>query len=134
MTGATTAFFVYGTLMRGQERELAWPRRPIRISKAFTTGELYDLGDYPAMSHGDYMIDGELWEFAPQDMATTITVLDRIEWYQQDDNDLYIREVVNVTANGLLVSAYCYFYAILADLTPSIQILPGQDGRCSWRR
>ncbi len=90
-----TNVFVYGTLKRGQCRERMWPRAPLSIRPGFVRGWLFDLGPYPAMwcagchecdvdSFDDDpcqcdWIEGELWSFAKQDMATTIEELDEIE-------------------------------------------------------
>ena len=71
--------FVYGTLKRMQRRGNAWPRTPVEVQVAFTLGQLYDLGPYPAMTAGKDIVSGELWSFRPDDITATIKVLDEIE-------------------------------------------------------
>jgi gamma-glutamylcyclotransferase (GGCT)/AIG2-like uncharacterized protein YtfP len=89
-----TDLFVYGTLKRGECRELMWPRKPIRVRDAFILAQLYDLGAYPAIrvdesdeaasgvEHLDW-VAGELWSFAPEDLLATLAVLDEIEQTNQ---------------------------------------------------
>lgn len=71
--------FVYGTLKKGQCRENCWPIAPVAIRPAWTVGELFDLGPYPAMLPGSSRIAGQLWSFSAKDIATVIKALDQVE-------------------------------------------------------
>lgn len=92
-----SSIFVYGTLKREQIRGRHWPRQPIVVFDRFVIGELYDLGPYPALVLGEGVVAGELWQFAGEDMAPTLAVLDEIEGYfGPAKSNLYEREVVSV--------------------------------------
>jgi|GEM_PF-687053 len=89
--------FAYGTLKSDQLRGSMWPRRPIRIEPAITTGELWDLGSYPGLSVGSELILGEVWTFFHEDMDTTLDVLDGIEGYDPSgDCGMYLRRQIDV--------------------------------------
>lgn len=135
MSEPVTAIFVYGTLQRGEVREKCWPRGPLRIEWATIRGQLRDLGDYPALLAGDDVILGELWCLAESDMDATLAVLDEIEWYGQDNDDLYLREIVACrTLSGEVRQAYTYRYAKPADIARSPIVLPDAEGFCRWTR
>ena len=105
--------FAYGTLKTGQCRHSFWPCTPIRIEKAWTLGELYDLGDYPALLFGNDRVAGELRWFSAEQMDQILRVLDEVEEYRpgQEANNLYNRGVVQCTdALGEHCSAYAYVY------------------------
>ena len=128
-----TGFFVYGTLKRGELRESAWPHAPVAISPASVTGQLYDLGPYPALAEGTDRVLGEFWAFKPEDMAATISSLDHVEGYAQSPHDLYERRPVACElADGSHVLAWAYFFARLARLTSASRIEPDGDGVCRW--
>lgn len=121
------AFFVYGTLKRGECRSQCWPCRPQSVQRAWTHGTLFSRSDYPALVSGHDPVLGELWRFALGDVAAVIQVIDAIEGTgQTDEEDLYTREIVTVFGvdGGQLGRAYTYCYA--AD--------PKQDGFVQVRR
>ncbi|MEQ1825935.1 MAG: gamma-glutamylcyclotransferase family protein, partial [Pirellula sp.] len=99
-----SAFFVYGTLKRGQLRGKLWPREPLCVTPGLIQADLFDLGPYPAAAHGSQWLLGELWQFKATDMPATIANLDRIEGCSAlgKENE-YVREVVRVQ----MVSAEC---------------------------
>jgi gamma-glutamylcyclotransferase (GGCT)/AIG2-like uncharacterized protein YtfP len=127
--------FVYGTLKRGQERERNWPRPPRRIEPAEIRGELYDLGPYPALLHGDDRVLGELWFLEPADLEATLRTLDEIECFGVEDVDLYVRETVEcrTLADGLIHSAHVYFLADPGHARIHRRVRPGADGFVEWR-
>ena len=89
--------FAYGTLKSDQLRGSMWPRRPLRIEPAITTGELWDLGSYPGLSGGSGWILGEVWTFNLEDIEPTLEVLDGIEGYDaRRDCGLYLRRQIEV--------------------------------------
>lgn len=114
---SVTAFFVYGTLQRGQCRQRCWPVPAVRVDRAFARGQLYDLGEYPAMLPGDDWVAGERWELAAADLPRVLRVLDRVEGYAQPgEDDLYDRQVIPIYAaphSPLWCQAWTY---VLKDL------------------
>ncbi len=105
--------FVYGTLKRGQCREACWPAAPEEVRLAWTRGELYDTGPYPAMLPGEGWVAGELWSFDPAQAARVLAALDRVEGTNQPgfENE-YDRATVTVFLDdGQQLAAETYFYA-----------------------
>ena len=128
-----TTFFVYGTLKQGHRNSNCWPKSPLSIATATIEGELYDLGDYPALIEGGSLVQGELWEFASKDIPVTVAALDRVEWFQQDDHDLYIRRVASAfRTDGQVVCCYCYYFANKSDLVGVSKIRRNADGLLIW--
>jgi gamma-glutamylcyclotransferase (GGCT)/AIG2-like uncharacterized protein YtfP len=125
-------FFVYGTLKTGQCREKYWPVVPLSIQPAWTLGELYDLGPYPAMLPGTQRIAGELWTFNQADIETTRRVLDRIECTNQpgcpNEYDRVVTEVHTFNHAGSAMPTFpaeTYFYTDARQLKKSAkQIVP----------
>ncbi|MCA9215858.1 MAG: gamma-glutamylcyclotransferase [Planctomycetales bacterium] len=128
-----TSFFVYGTLKRGQIRETLWPCVPLQIRHATVRAVLHDLGPYPGITIGEDTVAGELWTFCEADIDRTIEVLDEIEWYQQDGNDLYVRQIVPCACeDAAAIDAFAYFYANTAELTSDNRIVANSMGISSW--
>ena len=108
------AFFVYGTLKRGECRCGLWPRRPRHVLPAWTHATLWDRPDYPCITTGHHRVEGQLWRFLPDDVDEVRRRLDQIEGTgQPGEADLYHRRVVDVWApdENLLGRAWAYFYA-----------------------
>ena len=125
--------FVYGTLKRGEVRERCWPHKPVSVEWATLSGELRDLGAYPALVPGDDIVLGELWRIEPRDMAATLATLDEIEGFGQGEDDLYVRQVVRcLTLAAETRIAYTYFYANPAAIASRPVVLPDRDGYCQW--
>jgi gamma-glutamylcyclotransferase (GGCT)/AIG2-like uncharacterized protein YtfP len=124
--------FVYGTLKRGQCRERSWPRKPLTVEPAWTPGRLYDLGNYPAMFAGDGRVLGELWQFAAEDMPETLRVLDNIEGFRDQPDDLYRRVVIECTTKaGDILVAHAFRYA--RSLPNGARIVAANtSGLCEW--
>lgn len=126
--------FVYGTLMRGESREKKWPCAPVSVEPATVDGALVAFPKYPALVEGPGRVAGELRTLAPEDVARTLEVLDRIEGFDQSGaDDLYQRQIVECTlASGEERLAYTYFLAARAH---SAQMIPPEaDGATRWRR
>lgn len=129
--GAIHSVFVYGTLKRGQLRESVWPYAPKRVSRATTVGTLYDLGPYPALMSGDDVVAGELWTFEQAQMPHTLRVLDDVEDFRNEPNDMYKRVVIEIQLpGGECVHAYAYHFA--TELDESLRIAPGTNGTAQW--
>ncbi len=113
LSNSPTSVFVYGTLKRGQCREHCWPRHPLRVQPAWTLGELFDLGPYPALLDGQDRVLGELWSFAMDDISAVLTALDRVEGTNQPgSNNEYDRvDVVVNLEDGSEVVACTYQFA-----------------------
>jgi len=101
--------FVYGTLLKGLQRERALSRSQF-IGQAWIQGLLYDLGSYPGLKEGGGKVFGELYSV---DQAT-LNYLNRIEGYDSDapENSLYIRKKITVSlaATDETLEAESYFY------------------------
>lgn len=131
--------FVYGTLKRGQCREVLWPRSPLAVVPAWIRGDLYTRPDYPALDSGSGRVLGELWQFGPGDIADVIRVLDQIEGTNQPGYpDLYCRVVIETYSpvGQPLGRASTYRYAqnLTADgfrqITPDAGAAP--DSFVTW--
>jgi gamma-glutamylcyclotransferase (GGCT)/AIG2-like uncharacterized protein YtfP len=98
------AYFVYGTLCRGQCRQHCWPIAPLGIHPAWARGTLYGREDYPALRPGNERVGGECWFFNQSDAARVTEVLDEIEVTNQPGHpNLYDRVELQV---NLLDSPY----------------------------
>ena len=130
-----TAVFVYGTLMRGEQRAAMWPCAPLQVDEATIRAVLYDLGPYPAITEGDDVVRGELWRLAEADMPATLASLDEIECFGQGGVDLYVRRIVDCRLDdGSVHSAYAYFIADAAVLDRGARVMPGPSGQVRWSR
>jgi gamma-glutamylcyclotransferase (GGCT)/AIG2-like uncharacterized protein YtfP len=131
-TDHPSAVFVYGTLKRGEAREMCWPRRPQAVDRATVHGTLYDLGPYPALAAGSDRVGGELWRFSVDDMAATLAALDEVEGYSGSEGDLYRRGVIECeTAEGTS-RAWTYYFTNLDELRQARRIWKDANGLCQW--
>ena len=118
---------------RGESRGGCWPRAARCVERATTRARLYDLGKYPAILPGDDRVLGELWHLAPDDMEVTLAALDQIECFSGQDDDLYVRRIVDCeTSSGQIVRAYAYFLAKPVELGGARVVTPGEAGHCHW--
>ena len=100
--------FVYGTLLKGMERESILNVSQY-IGPAMFQAQLFDLGDYPGMKVGKGAVFGELYEID----QVTLDALDRLEGYRPfgEKDSLYLRREVEIQRmDGVNVQASCYFY------------------------
>ena len=96
----TRRVFVYGTLMRGECNHKFLENSEFLGMASVEGYEMYNVGWYPAIIHGDDMIPGELYEVPKRDMRK----IDGLE----GEGSLYIRRC-EMTSLGL---AYIYEYAL----------------------
>jgi len=129
--GPVRRLFVYGTLMRGEERHPALLRHGARFAGlGRARGTLHDLGPYPAMSteHAESMVNGELYE-AP-DLGALLRDADRIELFLGFGvaGSLYRRAIVTVAVDGGgSVPAWTY---LLVGAPDGARVIASAD----WRR
>ena len=106
MTPVESYVFVYGTLRRGQERDIN-RLQPTAIFRGDgkINGILYDLGSYPGVRlGGQQWVQGEVYQITPE----LERQLDEIEevWPQQSGE--YVRRKVVVQCAGAALSCLVY--------------------------
>jgi gamma-glutamylcyclotransferase (GGCT)/AIG2-like uncharacterized protein YtfP len=134
MSAKPKSIFVYGTLKKTGVRHHLWPCFPVRIVRARIRGTLYDLGPYPALTlSGTDWIEGERWEIADEDMSETLRMLDNIEGYGAQSDDLYERCVIDcIDEDDSVHQAYTYQFAQTDKLSKARRIVPNAKGVCTW--
>lgn len=131
------ALFVYGTLMRGEERFHLLYKHGLKCALlAETRGTLLDLGDYPGMiaatREREEWVQGEFVRMGNIDQA--LEELDRIEGFAGFDKDrsLFKRSVIDIgMCDGHVRRAWTYLYA---DCSASAQIIESGDWRAHQGR
>ncbi len=125
------AFFVYGTLMRGECNHAVVARHGLEsVRAAWVQGVLFDTGcGYPALRlhGGGARVQGEV--IVPGDVAAAMRSMDDLEGYfgPGEADNLYERRLVEVTLeDGGTCQAWTYEYA--QDLPPQARI-----GSGCWR-
>ena len=106
--------FVYGTLRKGQERDIhRLQPAPVFIGNCQIYGTLYDLGSYPGVRLGGLeWVQGEVYQITPE----LERQLDEIEevWPQQTGE--YARREVLVLCAGVALHCLVYEAALLRTL------------------
>ncbi len=101
--------FVYGTLLpsEGNHRRIESHVRDLR--QGTIRGVLLDVGTFPALIHGDGIVNGMLLHLDEE----AIRITDFIEGCHFDpERSLYVRERVEVDLGGRdIVEAWTYFFA-----------------------
>lgn len=101
--------FVYGTLLKGLERNKALGTSRC-LGPALISAALYDLGSYPGIKDGSGPVVGELYDVD----ASVLERLDQIEGYVRSNpgTSLYRRQTVPVQcfSDGKHVEAFAYYY------------------------
>ena len=115
--------FVYGTLLKGLERNAALTSSKY-LGPALIKARLFDLGSYPGIAEGNADVVGEIYEVDEQ----TLNNLDAIEGYSESapESSLYLRKpmVARKLADGAGVDVETYFYS-----SPNEKTIKGQDYR-----
>lgn len=84
--------FVYGSLRYGFELH-HYLKRSRFVGLGYAENyEMYDLGGYPGVVKGEGRVWGEVYEID----ATTLGLLDQVEDYKNQEDDLYVREMTSV--------------------------------------
>ena len=106
ITDSLAYVFVYGTLRRGQERDINHLQpTPLFMGNSRILGTLYDLGSYPGMRlGGSGWVQGEVYQITPE----LERQLDEIEevWPQQTGE--YVRREVVVQCAGVELTCLVY--------------------------
>ncbi len=98
--------FVYGTLLRGLERNTLLADSVFKGTGTIRA-ILYDCGSYPGIREGAGLVCGELYEINRE----TLQLLDQVEGYREENStSLFVRQDVEVTIAEGTVSAICYFF------------------------
>ncbi len=122
--------FVYGTLLKGLQRERALSRSDF-LGNGHIKGELYDLGRFPALKAGNNKVFGELYEVSEQ----ILNHFDQIEGFKATNKaeSLYIREMVDFhladTSEIIITETYFYNRSVVGRST----LIPNGDYR-DYRR
>lgn len=123
-----TGVFVYGTLMRGEEREAAirGVLPCVAPLDGWVPGGLVHLGAWPGLVSGAGRVHGEL--FLTTELAPLLAVLDPIEDFTGFDAPPteYTRVVLQVTTESGRVWAWAYRY--VGDTSEAVPIPSGR-----WR-
>ena len=106
---------LYGSLMRGlgAMEELGIGDRLRFVGPCIITGELFDLGRFPGMRHGDGQVVAELYALLDVEV---IRLLDDFEGYFADRprESLYLREEIALTSPSD-AKAWTYVYNEVPD-------------------
>lgn len=122
--------FVYGTLRRGEQRDInLLSPTPLFIGYGTIGGVLYDLGDYPGMLLGrGQRVQGEVYQIVPE----LERLLDEIEevWPQQTGE--YAKREVRVelggeSAPGAEAGLTCLIYEIAENRTAGMPVIESGD-------
>jgi len=125
------AFFVYGTLKRGQPNHRLLAPFVRSSAPGYVLGALYDTFDYPVLTDGSDMVHGDLLRLSPPEMERALEIVDRFEEYVSTAPamSLFERRVVEVHIGDGEVEvseterAYAYFYNAACGIPP-VQDLP----------
>ncbi|MGD9000643.1 MAG: gamma-glutamylcyclotransferase [Granulosicoccaceae bacterium] len=128
----TQLLFLYGSLLEGtghQQVDRIISRFTRVLYQGYVQGQLFDLGDYPALVTSDRpgnRVFGAVVELSRA--SFNLHLLDRFEDYRPNDesNSLYLRRRIMVTCLPLKreVEAWCYVYN--RPVRPDMLIRSGQ--------
>ena len=127
LTELQSHVFVYGTLRRGEERDINHLQpAPVFIGNSQIQGTLYHLGSYPGVRlGGSSPVQGEVYQITPE----LEHQLDAIEAVWPPDGAEYSRQKVQVKIcqpTGAVVHLWCLIYeASLARISGMPKIVSG---------
>lgn len=121
--------FIYDTFTHNQQRQRFLSAEKSRfIGKAATAGELYTIGDFPALSietaqTAGYTLNvhGDLFEIF--DPVTFFATLDIIEgcWLEQTERSLFVRRLIPVQTETDTIDAWAYILNLPINGLPRFQ-------------
>lgn len=125
----TRYVFVYGTLRRGEQRDInRLLPAPVWAGFGHVMGMLYDLGSYPGLVLG---VGGEVKGEIYQVTATLEQLLDEIEEVWPINSGEYLRHHVSVTVQNRQPDAahqqVCLVYAVNPACTQGRPVIAGGD-------
>ena len=138
MTSAQTTplprhVFVYGTLRRGEQRDINLLKpAPRYVGPARVAGALFDLGDYPGLRLDGQRTDnawvcGEVYEIS----SALEELLDEIEGIEPKSNGEYSKREVRVQpasgGAGTRRELVCLVYEVSAGRTAHCRVIGGGD-------
>ena len=106
VNSAESYVFVYGTLRRGQERDInRLQPMPVFVGDSRINGTLYDLGSYPGVRFGgERWVQGEVYQITPE----LERQLDEIEEVWPQPSGEYVRREVVVRCAGAAFTCLVY--------------------------
>ncbi|GAC1323020.1 MAG: gamma-glutamylcyclotransferase [Chloroflexota bacterium] len=113
MSDAPEAFFVYGTLKRGQANHGLIATYARSIVVAWAPGTLYSISAFPMLVEGSGLVKGELVQINQGEMERVLPLVDGLEeyWPERPEDSLYCRRIVDVTTeHGTRESAFSYYF------------------------
>lgn len=122
--------FVYGTLRAGEINDMMRAAQrhgiasPTYIGTSMLGGRLYDFGHYPGMVLGAAdagRVTGDVYRIP----AALIPVLDEIEAVYPGEAGLFVREMHDVTCDG--VTYACIVYPVSASAVTQLPQIPEGD-------
>ena len=123
LTDFTRHVFVYGTLRKGQERDInRLQPAPVFICDAQIKGTLYNLGSYPgARLGGENWVQGEVYQITPE-LERQLDAIEEV-WPQQTGE--YARREVLVQCAG--VALVCLVYEVAERRTQGLAEIDSGD-------
>ncbi len=125
--------FVYGTLRRGEERDINLLKpAPRYVGQARVAGVLFDLGDYPGLQLGTHssnhtFVCGEVYAISP----ALEDRLDEVEGIEPEPNGEYLKRQVRVQVasgpSGAKGEYVCLVYEVAADRAACCSVITGGD-------
>ena len=115
--------FVYGTLRRGEQRDInRLHPAPAFIGNAEVEGTLYSLGSYPGLRlQGGQRVQGEVYQISFE----LEPVLDEIEGICPVPNGEYVKRDISLLCNGLQLT--CLIYEVSAERSHACSVIESGD-------
>ena len=116
--------FVYGTLLNADNEFAIYLKNNCSFyANGKFKGRLYDIGEYPgAIADNQYTgyVYGSI--FLMNDAVSALKYLDYYEGFgpEQEQPNLFIREIIEVESGKGLMKCWCYLYNLSVDGLPLI--------------
>ena len=118
--------FVYGTLRRGEQRDINLLRpAPVFVGLGSVGGLLYDLGNYPGLvtTGGAGRVQGEVYAIS----AMLERLLDEIEEVWPQPTGEYAKVELAVQLDEEPVFVQCLVYEVAATRIRGMRLIPAGD-------